>query len=248
MAVLRVFESTSDLAAAAALDAAERIRTAMAERGRARIVAATGASQMEFLDRLVREPGIEWPASSCSTSTSTSASRSITRELSEVSSRAADRPGRHHAPTTCSTASAIPSAVCREAGHALLRRSPWTSRSSASARTATWRSTIRRPTSRPTSPTSWCASTSAAGGSRSARAGSRRLADVPETAISMSVRQILEAQLDRLRRAGPAQGGGGARVPRRADRSDDAGVDSAARIRHHDLSRSRVGVPSDSRR
>ena len=62
MAVLRGFETTSDLAAAAALDAAERIRAAVAARGRARIIAATGASQLEFLGRLVHMPGIEWPA------------------------------------------------------------------------------------------------------------------------------------------------------------------------------------------
>ena len=62
MAVLRGFETTSDLAAAAALDAAERIRAAVAARGRARIIAATGASQVEFLGRLVQMPGIEWPA------------------------------------------------------------------------------------------------------------------------------------------------------------------------------------------
>lgn len=59
--VVRVLDDPSQLAEAAAADAAARIRTALAERGRARIVAATGASQMAFLDRLVREPGIEWP-------------------------------------------------------------------------------------------------------------------------------------------------------------------------------------------
>ena len=59
--MVRVLDDSSQLAAAAALDAAARIRAAIARRGRARIVAATGASQMAFLDRLVREPGIEWP-------------------------------------------------------------------------------------------------------------------------------------------------------------------------------------------
>ena len=41
-------------------DAAERIRGALTARGRARIIAATGASQIAFLDRLVRQPGIDW--------------------------------------------------------------------------------------------------------------------------------------------------------------------------------------------
>jgi glucosamine-6-phosphate deaminase len=58
--VLRVFQTSSDLAAVAARDAAARIRSAMAARGAARIIAATGASQIEFLGRLVREPEIDW--------------------------------------------------------------------------------------------------------------------------------------------------------------------------------------------
>jgi glucosamine-6-phosphate deaminase len=59
--VLRVLDDPSQLALAAAADASARIRAAIGRRGRARIIAATGASQMAFLDRLVREPGIEWP-------------------------------------------------------------------------------------------------------------------------------------------------------------------------------------------
>jgi glucosamine-6-phosphate deaminase len=57
---IRVLNDAASLAAAAAQDAAGRIRRAIRERGRARIVAATGASQIAFLDALVREPGIEW--------------------------------------------------------------------------------------------------------------------------------------------------------------------------------------------
>jgi glucosamine-6-phosphate deaminase len=48
------------LGAAAAADAAEAIRRAVAESGRARIIAATGASQFEFLAALVRTPGLPW--------------------------------------------------------------------------------------------------------------------------------------------------------------------------------------------
>jgi len=58
--MIRVLDDPSQLAAAAAADAAARIRTAIARRGRARLVAATGASQIMFLDRLVREPGVDW--------------------------------------------------------------------------------------------------------------------------------------------------------------------------------------------
>lgn len=50
----------ASLAAAAAHDAGDRIRRAIRERGRARIIAATGASQIAFLDALVRQPDIDW--------------------------------------------------------------------------------------------------------------------------------------------------------------------------------------------
>lgn len=58
--MIRVLDDAAALAAAAAADAGARIRLAIERRGRARIVAATGASQIAFLDRLVREPSIEW--------------------------------------------------------------------------------------------------------------------------------------------------------------------------------------------
>jgi len=60
--VLRVFDDPAQLAVAAARYAAAAIREAIAARGSARIVAATGASQIEFLGRLVREPGLDWRA------------------------------------------------------------------------------------------------------------------------------------------------------------------------------------------
>ena len=49
------------LSRAAAADAARAIRTAIGERGSARIVAATGASQIAFLQALTGETGIDWP-------------------------------------------------------------------------------------------------------------------------------------------------------------------------------------------
>src|SRR6185436_3863784 len=48
------------LARAAAQDAAARIRTAVEARGRARVVAATGTSQLAFLDHLTRERDLHW--------------------------------------------------------------------------------------------------------------------------------------------------------------------------------------------
>ena len=49
-----------DMARRAADAAAGKIREAIAARGAARIIVATGASQFEFLAALVAEPGIDW--------------------------------------------------------------------------------------------------------------------------------------------------------------------------------------------
>jgi glucosamine-6-phosphate deaminase len=45
---------------AAARQAAQSLRTAIGERGAARIIAATGASQFDFLEALTRAPGVDW--------------------------------------------------------------------------------------------------------------------------------------------------------------------------------------------
>jgi glucosamine-6-phosphate deaminase len=55
-----VFHDQGALASAAAEQAAVIIRTAIKQRGWARIIAATGASQFEFLARLTITPGIDW--------------------------------------------------------------------------------------------------------------------------------------------------------------------------------------------
>jgi glucosamine-6-phosphate deaminase len=59
--LLRVFSDKASLGQAAAEQAGVAIRRAITERGRARIVAATGASQFEFLDALTRAPDHDWP-------------------------------------------------------------------------------------------------------------------------------------------------------------------------------------------
>jgi glucosamine-6-phosphate deaminase len=48
------------MGAAAAAQAADVIREAIAARGAANVIAATGASQFEFLDALTGAPGIDW--------------------------------------------------------------------------------------------------------------------------------------------------------------------------------------------
>lgn len=57
---IRVFPDKPAMARAAAEQAAAGLRQAIAEKGVARVIAATGASQFEFLERLVTLPGIDW--------------------------------------------------------------------------------------------------------------------------------------------------------------------------------------------
>jgi glucosamine-6-phosphate deaminase len=57
---IRVFKDKRGLARTAAEQAAAALRAAILERGRARIVAATGAAQLEFLDALTRLEDIDW--------------------------------------------------------------------------------------------------------------------------------------------------------------------------------------------
>ena len=57
---INVFGSKRELGERAAADGAERLRRAIDERGRACIVLATGASQIETLDALVAADGIDW--------------------------------------------------------------------------------------------------------------------------------------------------------------------------------------------
>lgn len=58
--ILKVFADKSQLGQAAAAQAASAINQAIAERGQARIIAATGMSQFEFLQALIATPGIDW--------------------------------------------------------------------------------------------------------------------------------------------------------------------------------------------
>lgn len=57
---VQVLSDKNLLGAAAASQAATTIRKAIGEHGRARIIAATGASQFEFLDELTKQTDIDW--------------------------------------------------------------------------------------------------------------------------------------------------------------------------------------------
>jgi len=57
---IRVYPDRLQAAAAAAEHAARIIREAINAKGEARIIAATGASQLEFVDTLVKAPDLDW--------------------------------------------------------------------------------------------------------------------------------------------------------------------------------------------
>ena len=58
---ISVFSNKTEVAQAAATRAAELLKDALARRGHATFVAATGVSQYEFLAMLTSTPGIDWP-------------------------------------------------------------------------------------------------------------------------------------------------------------------------------------------
>lgn len=58
--IIKVFNDKIQLGEAAARQAAAAIKRAISDRGRARIIAATGASQFEFLNALTKTPDIDW--------------------------------------------------------------------------------------------------------------------------------------------------------------------------------------------
>src|SRR5215475_10113826 len=58
--IIRVFNDKIQLGDVAARQATAAIERAISERRRARIVAATGASQFEFLNALIKTPSVDW--------------------------------------------------------------------------------------------------------------------------------------------------------------------------------------------
>jgi glucosamine-6-phosphate deaminase len=58
--VLKIFNDKKSLSKAAADHAASAIREAISVHGRARIVVATGTSQIDFLEALTHEAGVDW--------------------------------------------------------------------------------------------------------------------------------------------------------------------------------------------
>lgn len=58
--MIQIFKNSYDLGRAAADRAAATLQNAIAKQGRARIIAATGASQFSFLKELTASPAIDW--------------------------------------------------------------------------------------------------------------------------------------------------------------------------------------------
>jgi glucosamine-6-phosphate deaminase len=58
--MVKVFDDKQSLAEAAAGHACNIIRKAIRDQGQARIIAATGTSQIDFLDAVTRAPDIDW--------------------------------------------------------------------------------------------------------------------------------------------------------------------------------------------
>lgn len=62
---IKIFATKDELGRAAAADGAEAIRAALAARGKANVILATGASQFEMLGHLVAADAIDWPSVTC---------------------------------------------------------------------------------------------------------------------------------------------------------------------------------------
>jgi len=58
--IVRIFEDKMSLSRAAAEQASAAVRRAIIDRGKARIVVATGTSQLDFLDALSKSANIDW--------------------------------------------------------------------------------------------------------------------------------------------------------------------------------------------
>ena len=58
--VVKIFQDKKSLSITAAEQASTILQHAIHDRGRARIVVATGTSQLDFLDALATSPDIDW--------------------------------------------------------------------------------------------------------------------------------------------------------------------------------------------
>ena len=181
---------------AAAAAGAELIRQAIAERGAANIIVATGASQFEMLDALVREPGVEW-----NLVTGFHLDEYVGLPIAHPASfrgylwqRFVSKLPLPPRAFYFLNAEKDPQRECERVARVVRgnTRSMW--RLWELARMAIWRSTTRRPISKRSSRT-WSSSLDDA--CRRQQLGEGwfpTFDDVPKQAISMSVRQIMKSR------------------------------------------------------
>jgi len=62
---VRVYRDAGELSRAAAAEVREHLHLTIARQGGARVILATGNSQLQFLDDLVRLGGVDWPRVTC---------------------------------------------------------------------------------------------------------------------------------------------------------------------------------------
>ena len=191
---LTVYSAKATLGAAAAAEAAETIRAAVAESGRARIIAATGASQFEFLAALVSIPDVPW-------------GQVEMFHLDEYIGLPADHPAsfrkylreRLIEPARVGTVHLLdgeqrPARGVRARSAPSSPRPPSTSPSWVSARTGTWRSTIRPADFDTREPYLIVALDDACRRQQVGEGWFPSIESVPTQAISMSCRQILASR------------------------------------------------------
>jgi 6-phosphogluconolactonase/glucosamine-6-phosphate isomerase/deaminase len=174
--IVKRCDTRSAMAQAAAAHAASSMRAAIAARGRARIVVATGASQFEFLQDLTENQAVDWTRVTLFhldeyvglpiTHPASFRKYILERVIEPVSLR----------DYVLLDGEGDPAAVCREAG-AALNEAPVDVAFVGIGENG--RSTILRPTSPPTNRTSSSNWITPAGGSRSERAGSGRARRCP---------------------------------------------------------------------
>ena len=96
--IIKCFKDKMALAAVAAQEAATILRDTIQAKGTARLVAATGAAQFEFLEILTSLPGIDWSRVEMFHLDEYIGLPIPSRELLSISTREVDKQNRHYEP------------------------------------------------------------------------------------------------------------------------------------------------------
>ena len=243
---IRIFDTKQELGRAAAERAAAAIGEAIARAGEARVIAATGASQFEFLDALTATPGVEWGRVEMFhldeyVGVSDTHPASFRRYLRE---RIVERvhPRAFH---FLAGDAADPVAECRRVG-ALLARAPIDVAFVGIGENGHLAFNDPPADFETEEPYLVVELDEACRRQQLGEGWFATLDDVPRRAISMSIRQILKVARDPLHRARRAQGEGGAGLPRGRGQPEPPVVDPAGARGDDRLPRSRLGRPPEA--